>query len=67
MTTISALREHSIAVLSGAGIRNADVDAELLIGHVLGLSRGRISQLHKEALDALLKRMLQDNPVNLIF
>ena len=28
MTTISALREHSIAVLSGAGIRNADVDAE---------------------------------------
>lgn len=42
MTTISALREHSIAVLSGAGIRNADVDAELLIGHVLGLSRGQV-------------------------
>ena len=42
MTTISALREHSIAVLRGAGIRNADVDAELLIGHVLGLSRGQV-------------------------
>jgi len=42
VTTISALREHSIAVLSGAGIRNADVDAELLIGHVLGLSRGQV-------------------------
>jgi len=42
MTTISALREHGIAVLSRAGIRNADVDAELLIGHVLGLSRGQV-------------------------
>jgi len=42
VTTISALREHSIAVLRGAGIRNADVDAELLIGHVLGLSRGQV-------------------------
>ena len=39
---ISALRTHAIAVLSGAGIRNADVDAELLIGHVLGLSRGQV-------------------------
>src|SRR4051794_37026613 len=42
MTTISALRERGIAVLSGAGIRNADVDTELLIGHVLGLSRGQV-------------------------
>ncbi|MEP6842748.1 MAG: peptide chain release factor N(5)-glutamine methyltransferase [Pseudolysinimonas sp.] len=40
--TVAALREHAIAVLSGAGIRNADVDAELLLGHVLGLSRGRV-------------------------
>jgi len=37
------------------------------IANMLGLSRGRISQLHKEALDALRKRMLQDDPVNLIF
>jgi len=42
VTTIAALREHGIAVLAGAGIRNADVDTELLIGHVLGLSRGQV-------------------------
>jgi len=42
MTTISTLRTHAIDVLSGAGIRNADVDAELLLGHVLGLSRGQV-------------------------
>jgi release factor glutamine methyltransferase len=42
MTTIAALREHGIAVLTGAGIRHADVDVELLIGHVLGLSRGQV-------------------------
>lgn len=42
MSTLSALREHAISVLGGVGIRNADVDAELLIGHVLGLSRGQV-------------------------
>jgi release factor glutamine methyltransferase len=42
MTSISAVREHAIAVLSRAGIRNADVDVELLLGHVLGLSRGQV-------------------------
>ncbi|MEO6533440.1 MAG: peptide chain release factor N(5)-glutamine methyltransferase [Pseudolysinimonas sp.] len=42
MTTLSAVRQHAIAVLSGAGIRNADVDADLLLGHVLGLSRGQV-------------------------
>jgi release factor glutamine methyltransferase len=42
VNTIAALREHGIRVLGGAGIRNADVDAELLIGHVLGLSRGQV-------------------------
>jgi release factor glutamine methyltransferase len=42
LSTVSALREHGIRVLSGAGIRNADVDAELLLGHVLGLSRGQV-------------------------
>ena len=42
MTTISDLRSRAIDILSGAGIRNADVDAELLIGHVLGLSRGQV-------------------------
>ena len=42
MATIRELREQGIAVLGGAGIRNADVDTELLIGHVLGLSRGQV-------------------------
>jgi len=42
VTTIAQVRAHAIAVLGRAGIRNADVDAELLIGHVLGLSRGQV-------------------------
>ena len=40
--SVAALRDHGIAVLTAAGIRNADVDAELLLGHVLGLSRGQV-------------------------
>ena len=40
--SVAALRDHGIAVLIAAGIRNADVDAELLLGHVLGLSRGQV-------------------------
>lgn len=40
--TVAALREHGIRVLSAAGIRTAEVDAELLLGHVLGLSRGQV-------------------------
>lgn len=40
--TVSALRDHAARVLSAAGIRNAEVDAELLIGHVLGLGRGQV-------------------------
>ena len=42
MTTIADVRAHAIGVLSRAGIRHADVDAELLIGDVLGLSRGQV-------------------------
>ena len=40
--SVAALRDHGIAVLTTAGIRNPDVDAELLLGHVLGLSRGQV-------------------------
>ena len=40
--SVAALRDHGIAVLTAAGIRNAEVDAELLLGHVLGLSRGQV-------------------------
>jgi release factor glutamine methyltransferase len=50
--TVSALRDHAIRVLTGAGIMGADVDSELLLGHVLGLSRG---QVHAKAVtDAVL-------------
>ncbi|HEY4152074.1 MAG TPA: peptide chain release factor N(5)-glutamine methyltransferase [Pseudolysinimonas sp.] len=42
MDTIAALRQRGIEVLSRAGIRHADVDTELLLGHVLGLSRGQV-------------------------
>lgn len=34
--------DHATGVLESAGIRNARVDAELLVGHVLGLSRGGV-------------------------
>ena len=40
--TVAALRDHGIRVLSGAGVPTPEVDAELLIGHVLGLSRGQV-------------------------
>ena len=40
--TVAALREHSVEVLARAGVPTPDVDAELLIGHVLGLSRGQV-------------------------
>lgn len=39
---VAGLRAWAIDVLSPAGIENADVDAELLIGHVLGFSRGQV-------------------------
>lgn len=39
---IDELLQRATTVLEGAGIRNARVDAELLVGHVLGLSRGGV-------------------------
>lgn len=39
---LDTLRLQVIATLSAAGITDADVDAELLIGHVLGLGRGEV-------------------------
>jgi release factor glutamine methyltransferase len=40
--TVAALRARSIDALAAAGIESPEVDAELLIGHVLGLSRGQV-------------------------
>jgi release factor glutamine methyltransferase len=40
--TVRSLREVAIEALGAAGILDPDVDAELLIGHVLGMSRGQV-------------------------
>lgn len=41
-STVRSLREAAVAMFGAAGILDPDVDAELLIGHVLGLSRGQV-------------------------
>ncbi|SDN74812.1 release factor glutamine methyltransferase [Cryobacterium flavum] len=40
--TITSLRKRAISVLTAAGITDPEVDADLLIGHVLGQSRGEV-------------------------
>jgi release factor glutamine methyltransferase len=40
--TVSAALDWATGVLAAAGVPSPDVDAELLIGHVLGLSRGAV-------------------------
>jgi release factor glutamine methyltransferase len=40
--TIAASLERAVAVLSSAGVPTAQADAELLVGHVLGISRGAV-------------------------
>ncbi len=47
---LRALRERAAAELADAGVPDPEVDAELLLGHVLGLSRGEVQA--KIALDA---------------
>ncbi|MDP1788840.1 MAG: peptide chain release factor N(5)-glutamine methyltransferase [Rhodoglobus sp.] len=42
MTTITTLLAHAADTLARAGVPTPRVDAELLIGHVLGLSRGGV-------------------------
>ena len=42
MTTITELLARATSALDSAGIRDPSVDAELVIGHVLGLSRGGV-------------------------
>lgn len=43
--TVRSLFERSVGILSASGILDPQVDAELLIGHVLGASRGRVQSL----------------------
>lgn len=39
---LAALREHAISVLREAGVPSPEADTDLLIGHVLGMSRGQV-------------------------
>lgn len=41
-TTIAAARLSAIEALTLAGVESPDVDTELLLGHVLGMSRGQV-------------------------
>ena len=40
--TVAELREHGIRILEGARVPTPDVDAELLLAHVLGVTRGQV-------------------------
>lgn len=42
LRSIGRLREHAVRVLAEARVPSAEVDAELLIAHVLGVSRGQV-------------------------
>ncbi|HEY2643954.1 MAG TPA: peptide chain release factor N(5)-glutamine methyltransferase [Galbitalea sp.] len=42
MTDLASLRGAAIAQLTTAGVTSPEADAELLIGHVLGMSRGEV-------------------------
>lgn len=50
-TTIRAARDRAIAQLVDAGVPNPDVDVELLLGHVLVMSRGEVQA--KVAMDVV--------------
>ncbi|MFB2584116.1 peptide chain release factor N(5)-glutamine methyltransferase [Herbiconiux liukaitaii] len=43
--TVRSLFERAVDILASSGILDPRVDAELLIGHVLGASRGRVQSL----------------------
>jgi len=43
--SVRVLRDETIALLARAGVPDAEVDAELLIGHVLDVGRGRVQAL----------------------
>jgi release factor glutamine methyltransferase len=50
--SVATALDSAVQILAAAGVPNAPVDAELLIGHVLGLSRGGVQA--KAATDAAL-------------
>jgi release factor glutamine methyltransferase len=40
--TVAALRERAIEILTGAHVPSPEADAELLLAHVLGITRGQV-------------------------
>lgn len=70
--TLSALLRRATATLAAAGIASADADAEILAGHVFGLSRGELAAAAlrgdavpagADAFDALLRRRATREPL----
>lgn len=67
------LRDETVARLAAAGVSDPEVDAELLLGHVLGQSRGgvqaklvvgaEVSGEDASALDALVARRVRREPL----
>lgn len=70
---LRAIRDGVVARLAAAGVPDPEVDAELLIGHVLGLSRGgvqaklvmdvELEESDAAALDALVARRSRREPL----
>ena len=73
MITITELLVRATDTLDRAGIRNPAVDAELLIGHVMGLSRGgvqaksvtgsAVSPADESAVDLMIERRAAREPL----
>lgn len=71
--TVTVLRNRAISLLTAAGVTDPEVDADLLIGHVLGQSRGEvqagsilnrpISEADAAAIDTLLARRSTREPL----
>ncbi len=71
--TLAAVLARAVEVLWRAGVPSSDVDAELLVGHVLGLSRGGVqakvvtgavlSNYDRLAIDSLIERRAAREPL----
>ncbi len=62
-TTFRSLRDHVVALLDRAGVPDPAVDAELLIGHVIGEGRGRVQAL--VAMDSAVEPGIRDDVLGL--
>ena len=62
-TTFRSLRDQVVALLDRAGVPDPAVDAELLIGHVIGEGRGRVQAL--VAMDAAVESDIRDEVLGL--